>query len=396
LRILHVSADVPDPFNRAKTPVIARMIDLVADEFDHEILSINRKRPALFKAATVIMGTAPPVVPSGLQKFEIGTALEYLAPPNGLLHATMLERVGDWIAARCTQQPMLPDLVIGHKLTIEGIIAGRIASKLGIPYAITIQGNTDQKILTYRPDLRPRFARIFHDAACVFSFAPWAREAVGKRLGEREGPIIDLPCPTFHETIRSPKPAGSGFISVFHLRNHKIKNLDGLTKAMRVLAADGSNARLDIIGGGNAAQFAECKRRIARSPNIALIGERTQEELGPIMNGATALIVPSRRESFGLVYIEALFAGLPIIYPKGAGVDGYFDGLPFAISVDAKKPKEIAEAIRHVTAHEAEIKAALGNWQASGGLRRFTRAAIAEAFSQGLRAAVPTVQMSCR
>ena len=34
--------------------------------------------------------------------------------------------------------------------------------------------------------------------------------------------------------------------------------------------------------------------------------------------------MPSRYETFGLVYGEAMSQGLPIIYSKGQGVDGYF------------------------------------------------------------------------
>ena len=32
----------------------------------------------------------------------------------------------------------------------------------------------------------------------------------------------------------------------------------------------------------------------------------------------------SKKETFGLVYIESLSQGTPIIYTKGEGIDGYF------------------------------------------------------------------------
>lgn len=386
-RILHVSADVPDVFNEGKTPVISRLIELAADQFDHEILSINRKRSSLLETAAVAAGRLEPVSRAGPKVIERGYAIEYLAPSKGLFHAVMLERLADWIAELCVQQGNIPDLVVGHKLTVEGIVVQRVADKLGIPYGITIQGNTDQKILNLRPDLGARFAKIFHDAACVFSFAPWARSAVELRLGQRQYPPINLPCPTVLDTIRSPRSSGNRLISVFHLRNHAIKNVEGLAKAMSMLAAQGSDTKLDIIGGGGAADIAICSKIIGTCPNITLAGARTQEELGPIMNEAIALVMPSRRESFGLVFVEALFAGLPIIYPKDAAVDGHFDGLPFAIAVDARSPAAIAKAIRHVISHEAEIKTALGKWQAGGGLQRFTRSAIAQTFAQELYAA---------
>jgi len=300
----------------------------------------------------------------------------------------MLNRLASWIVERVLGQAAMPDLVVGHKLTVEGILAREVARQLGLPFAITIQGNTDDKILRLRPDLRQQFARIYHEAACVFSFAPWARRAVEQRLGHRTALTLDMPCPTVFDAVRAPIPNGNALISVFHLRNHKTKNLSGLTAAMLTLEADRNPAILHVIGGGSEADTAACQAIIARAPNMTLTGPRSQDELGPIMNRAIALVMPSMRESFGLVFIEALFAGLPIIYPKGASIDGYFDGLPFAIAVNAKSPRAIADAMRHVFAHETDIKGALADWQERGGLERFSRSAIRSTFNQGLQGAI--------
>jgi glycosyltransferase involved in cell wall biosynthesis len=387
-RVLHLSADFPDPINPAKTPVIARLLDLVANHYDHQVISLNRRQPGPREFARLAAGTLSPPIEASLQSFPYGTCLEYLAPSKGLLHATMLERLAVWIADQVARQPERPDLVIGHKLTVEGIVARDVARLLGIPFAITIQGNTDQKILDARRDLRGLFGRIYHEAACVFSFAPWAREAVEERLGRRAGLTLDLPCPTTLDQIRAPVPGGDSLISVFHLRNHMIKNLAGLARAIQMLEASGQPAALRVIGGGSEAETAACRSLVAKAPGMTLGGPQTPDTLGPIMNTAIALVMPSMRETFGLVFVEALFAGLPIIYPKGASVDGYFDGLPFAIAVNARKPREIAAAMQYVIENEAGLKHALAQWQEGGGLAQFSRTAIAAQFDQGLRAAI--------
>lgn len=388
-RILHLSADFPDPINPAKTPVIARLVDLVAEPFEHDVISLNRRTPGLGALAGLASGAVAPLHAPSVQAFSHGTCLEYLAPSRGFLHATMLERLADSLADLVEQQgSRRPDLVIGHKLTIEGILARRVAQRLGVPFAITIQGNTDAKILSVRRDLAGLFGRIFHEAACVFSFAPWALAAVSQRLGARRGPTLDLPCPTTLDQIRTPVAGGTALLSVFHLRNHHTKNLAGLTRAIRRLEARGAPVPLQVIGGGSPSETAACERIIAGSRAITLAGPRSPDELGAMMNGALALVMPSLRESFGLVFIEALFAGLPVIYPKGAAVDGYFHGLPFAIAVDARDSFAIAAALRRVIANEAAIKAALADWQAGGGLAPFTRNAIAATFEHGLRAAL--------
>ena len=114
-----------------------------------------------------------------------------------------------------------------------------------------------------------------------------------------------------------------------------------------------------------------------------LVGGRDRAALRSYMNKAKALVMPSRAESFGLVFVEALFSGLPIIYPAGTAIDGYFDGLPFALRVDARSPEAIADAIAQAIEHEADMKAALADWQQTNDAKQFTRPAIAATLRQG-------------
>jgi glycosyltransferase involved in cell wall biosynthesis len=102
------------------------------------------------------------------------------------------------------------------------------------------------------------------------------------------------------------------------------------------------------------------------------------------MNAATAFVLPSRRETFGLVFTEALFAGLPVIYPKGTAIDGYFDGHSFALPVNASDPASIADAMQEAIQREEELKAALSDWQRSSHAKQFQRPSIAANFAAGL------------
>lgn len=35
--------------------------------------------------------------------------------------------------------------------------------------------------------------------------------------------------------------------------------------------------------------------------------------------------MPSKAETFGLVYVEAMLQGLPILYTKNEGIDGFYE-----------------------------------------------------------------------
>lgn len=388
--ILHVSGDYPDTIEAFKTPVIRTLVQLTRGIFDHEVYSINRRSPSLVVLLSKIRrGGLKPRLEVQQRPFADGTAFEYLAPGRGVFHATMLRQLGDRLAQQIAQDGSRPHLLVGHKLGIEGIVVSQMAQLLDIPYAISIQGDTDTKILEMRPDLRGELGRVFHEAAMVFPFSPWATERIEKRLGKRKGPTVTLPCPTDLDQTVSPRVAGNKeLLSVFHLKNHKRKNLKGMAAAMRKVVSQDPQVRLTVIGGGSAQDIAACEALIADLPNVSLAGPMNREQLHQRFQTAVGLVMPSLRESFGLVFIEALFAGLPIIYPEGTSVDGFFAQTPFAIKVPATDPERIAQAIVSLVASETEAKQALAAWQNSDAALGFTRPAIAEAFARGLSLAI--------
>ncbi len=389
-RVLHISADFPDPIEPFKTPVIKRLVELTAADFDHRVISLNRRSPGPVDFARSLLSRpiGKPSLKTEWVDFDHGEALTYSAPPRGLWHRAMLEQLADRIAADIAASPLRPDLLIAHKLGVEGIAVRRIARQTGIPFALTIQGNTDRKILAARPDLRALFREIFHEAKTVFAFTPNARMAVERYLGERSDPVRLLPCPTDLDTITTPHVTGEGLASVFHLKNYHVKNLSNLARAAKLLQEEGNAPSISIVGGGSEADRAVCQRLVADVPSITLEGAADRDGLPERLNRASGMVMPSRSESFGLVFIEALFCGVPIIYPANTAIDGYFDDCPFAVRVDASSPRKIADAIRRVQKDEAMMKAALAKWQVSDAARRFTRPAIAATFRSGINSAL--------
>jgi len=384
-RILHLSGDFPDSIEPSKTVAFRELIDLTADQFAHDVVSINRVDPSGLDTALELIN--PKALEIKTQPFEYGLALTYTAPGKGIRHETKLLQLGDWLANYIAAAPDKPDLIVGHKLTIEGIAVQRAAEKTGIAYALSIQGDSDTKIISARPDLTASFRSVLHGAEIVFPLAPWSWRSVTNRLGVPKSQPIMLPCPIALDQPIAPVK-GNGLISVFHLQNYRRKNLKGLAKAVRLVEQERGVTSITVFGGGTEKDRANCQSIIATTPSITLGGPRSHEEMRTLMNQASALVLPSLRESFGMVFVEALFAGLPIIYPRNAAVDGYFDNVPFAIGTDARDPHAIANAMKQALDQELAMKDALAEWQQSDGIQIFQRKPIACAYRTGLEQAI--------
>lgn len=383
--VVHVTADHPDDIEPVKTPVIQRLVELASVRFDQKVISLNRVAPP--KASWAWPDFA---LDFSHESDTLDTAI-YRAPPAGVHHRRMLMKLGEALAERLSTGRK-PDVLVGHKLTVEGIAVHRAAQLLGVPYALSIQGNTDARILRMRPDLHRHFSEIFHQAEVVFPFTPWALRAVTAKLGERSGSTMMLPCPLARDTIIPPKADGEGLICAFHLRNYKLKNLPRLASGLDLARTERPDLTLAIIGGGSP----EIERKVRALPGDGLQfeGALDNADIAARVNNARGFVMPSQRESFGLVFIEALFAGTPIAYPAGTAVDGYFDDCPFALRVDAADTRAIADAMIALDREEAELKTALAEWQGSPAAVAFTRDAIGKTFINGLSLAAgftPTI-----
>lgn len=381
--ILHCLSDYPDPIGPA-TAASLRVLAATTHALTHNVYSFRRAG----WRGDITSVTFDDAAGQGHR------AMVYGALPKGLEFSKKMDLLAKWIIADAQARGLKPDLVHAHKLTLDGLVGAQVAAHFGVPLVVTIQANTDVRIIDTRRDLRAAFTDIWQKAVVALPFSPIAVDLLTKRLGPRQGPTPILPCPPGSNTVLAPvvRAAGSAprIVTAFHLEHWKNKNIRALFQALR----DVPEAHLDLIGGGHPESFLRLSQMAEDvvPGRVHMLGNCPAAQVQACMNGATAFALLSHRESYGMVYAEALLAGTPCLHSKGRGFDGMFEDGTLTLGADPSDVAAITAALRRLIEEEDAFKARIRTAQDTGQLDILQAHTISETYIQQITAACAAPQ----
>ncbi len=214
------------------------------------------------------------------------------------------------------------DLIFSH-YWLSGICGGILASRWGVGHAVMFHTLSAVKnrldVGEKEPQLRQAGEREVAQNSDLIIVATEneKNDVVGlyKALPERIEvipPGVDLDL--FKPEIGAGPATGSRRITYVG-RIDPLKGLDRLLMVLREI--DNGQTSCDIIGGGDSSQeeILRLKGKIEdyRLRNVSFIGLVEQENLPAHYNRASVLALPSYYESYGLVALEALACGCPVV-----------------------------------------------------------------------------------
>jgi phosphatidylinositol alpha-mannosyltransferase len=129
-------------------------------------------------------------------------------------------------------------------------------------------------------------------------------------------------------------------------RHEPRKGLIELLKAFRILRKAGCRCRLLVVGSGP--QEREARRYVLtrRLANVEFLGRVTDDEKAQLFRTADVYVSPATgAESFGIVLLEAMAAGTPIVCSDIHGYKGVVRRGREGLLVPPRKPKAIAAAV---------------------------------------------------
>ncbi|MCU0560203.1 MAG: glycosyltransferase family 4 protein [Desulfobacterales bacterium] len=131
--------------------------------------------------------------------------------------------------------------------------------------------------------------------------------------------------------------------------NFARKGLGPLLEALVRLRPSRPAIHLHVVGGdANQRIFEQQADRLGVRDNVTFHGRRPNAAVRSMMAGAAIFVLPSLTEGFGLVYLEAMQAGVPVIATRAGGAHEVFAENKEAIFVSPGSAAELAAAVERI------------------------------------------------
>ena len=186
----------------------------------------------------------------------------------------------------------------------------------GIPIVVTEHATMYERRLWSEKRLR-RISRDLSASDAVIAVGPGLKKCIQPLCPKKDVLVIpNMVSEAFFERRRETIPAKPfRFVSVAIL-NRK-KGLDILLRSFAKLMETHPDTTLTICGGGaDAEELLTLAGQLNLADKVTFTGAVTREECARQLCRSHAFILPSRFETFGIVYIEAMACGLPVIMTK--------------------------------------------------------------------------------
>jgi len=280
------------------------------------------------------------------------------------------------------------DIVQSHWLLPQGLTAGlAVRFAAGTRHIATAHGSDVTALRASPFNWLKRLALRNADAVTVNSLA------TGHAVAAIGAPIARLRLiPLGVDIVRAPLPASvdeftrrfrrsDGSLILFAGRLAREKGACDLIEALPEILAALPDAMAVIVGDGPERRALEAlANRRGVGANVRFTGWLKRQALAAAMTAADMVVVPSRREGQGLVALEAMAAGTPVIAANVGGLPEAVKDNETGLLIPPESPEALADAVIRL-AGDSELSKRLALAGSAMVRETFSSAAAAEAFS---------------
>lgn len=211
-----------------------------------------------------------------------------------------------------------PDAILAHEGSLLGTLAGTIARRLGVAWGIIEHDRVDFPV---NSRCAAWYRKTMKDAQCVFGVAPPSVEhlrAIGLDNVFLAPDGVQAATDAQRATPRPPELAGKTIVLTSGSPVPE-KGIAELVRAFAEVAPNATDAMLVVVGPVTP-EVEGLLSNSRLSTQITRLERMSHERFQQWMVWADVFALPSHRESFGMVFAEALAAETPVIVTDACGI----------------------------------------------------------------------------
>lgn len=247
-----------------------------------------------------------------------------------------------------------PDVIHGQHVWI----LSSLAVDSGIPLVLTAHG-TDLMGFDNWPEFRRYAQRAMDVCEAVISISKDNCMLLEERFPDSKDKVVMMrngydPAVFYPEALKRIDTLGAFGITEEELQNKKVviyagkltqmKAVDVLLQAVKLYEKRLPSTMTIIVGDGEERTLLEEMVKELNLHSVRFLGNVDQNTLRGLYNVSDISVVPSRREAFGLVALEAMACGIPVVATNSGGLPDFVND-EVGVLVRPEDPADLADGI---------------------------------------------------
>lgn len=316
-KVLYIATNIPTP-KRHSNRIIITLAEKMSEHYDIDIV-----HPVPY--APFPLSLHPKYAPyNGLKEWNEGrwkiTPLRFVRMIGNKMSFLLLPMVRKTIISYVRSKG-IPALCHAHYVLPDAYLAYCLKKEYGVPYVISFRGSDLALLdsLCNKGAVNKMFMKVLNEADCVITHNKYQKDFLSQRGVDSVIMSHGIDMSFF---MKEPKATNDDIEIMAVGELIEQKRFDWVIKALKTYKGP-KQVRLRIAGDGPL--MSSLREQSAAMSNIQFLGKITRDKVLQLMEESDIFVMPSRNETFGMVYLEAVAKKNAVIATKNTGVWGIFE-----------------------------------------------------------------------